>query len=141
MKSPQIKEIDGKSYIFDIIRKKYLLLTPEEKVRQTFINFLIFDKKYSKSLIQTERGLKYHALQKRTDILVFGKNAQPYILVECKAENVPLTHAVLEQASRYNLTVKAPFLCITNGLKTYCFKVDFDKNTTTQISEFPLPQV
>jgi hypothetical protein len=78
----KIKEVDGKSYIFDIIRKKYILLTPEEIVRQNFLDYLIQEKKYSKNLIKLESAIKYNALDKRSDILVYDSDGLPFLLVE-----------------------------------------------------------
>lgn len=136
---PKTKIVNGVVYIYDNIRRKYLVLTPEEKVRQGFIYFLISEMGYSKNHIRTELGLQYHALSKRSDIMVFDKNTQPYMLVECKAESVSINQEVVEQASRYNLTFKAPYLCVTNGKSTFCFYIDFENNTTTQLKSIPLP--
>jgi Type I restriction enzyme R protein N terminus (HSDR_N) len=133
----KIKDIEGKSYIFDIIRKKYILLTPEEIVRQNFLDYLILEKNYTKNLIKLESALKYNTLKKRSDILVYDKLGKPFLLVECKAEIVAISQLTIEQASRYNLQIKAPFVCITNGFKTYCFKIDFDDNSITQLNAIP----
>jgi hypothetical protein len=133
----KIKELDGKAYIFDPIRKKYIQLTPEEIVRQNFLDYLIMEKKYSKNLIKLESAIKYNSLNKRSDILVYDKLGMPYLLVECKATNVAISQSTIEQASRYNLEIKAPFLCVTNGTKTYCFKVDFINNAYAQLSSIP----
>jgi hypothetical protein len=139
--SPKTKVVNDVLYIYDDIRRKYLVLTPEEKVRQAFIHYLISEVGYSKNHIRTEMGLKYHSLSKRSDILVFDKNGQPYMLVECKAESVILNQEVVEQASRYNLVSKAPYLCVTNGKSTFCFHIDFEQNRTAQLKSIPLPQV
>lgn len=141
MKSSGIKTKteSGVTYVYDIIRKKYLVLTPEEKVRQTFLHFLISGLGFSPNLIRTELGTQYHALNKRTDILVFDKTGQPYMLVECKAAGVKISDKVVEQASRYNLTLRAPYLCVTNGRSTYCFRVDFESGVTAQLTSIPSP--
>lgn len=131
------KEMDGKYYIFDPIRKKYLVLTPEEWVRQHFIHLLITHYGYSKSLIRLEGGLNYNRLQKRSDIVVFDQEAKPFLLVECKAPEVKINQAVIEQASRYNLTLRCPFVVVTNGLSTFCFEIDFEKGTFLQIKDLP----
>ena len=133
----KIKDIDGKPYIFDDLRKKFLLLTPEEIVRQNFLDYLIIEKKYSKNLIKLESGLKYNDLNKRTDILVYNRSGNPFLLVECKADSVPISQKTIEQASRYNLAIKAQYLCVTNGQKTYCFSVNFENNQSIQINEIP----
>jgi hypothetical protein len=136
----KIKELDGKSYIFDVLRKKYILLTPEEWVRQNFLDFLINEKEFSKNLIKIESGLKYNALLKRTDIIVYNREGQPLLLIECKAENIKLSKSVLEQASRYNLILKAKYLCITNGKNTFCFEMNFETNSSVQLTTFPNPE-
>ena len=133
----KIKEIDGKAYIFDIIRKKYIYLTPEEIVRQNFLDYLIGEKNYSKNLIKLESAVKYNNLDKRSDILVYDNGGLPFLLVECKNDSVSISQKTIEQASRYNLEIRAPFLCVTNGLKTYCFRVDFEKNTFVQLNSIP----
>lgn len=134
----KFKEIEGKNYIYDRLRKKYLLLTPEEWVRQNFLILLIEEKKYSKNLIKLESGLKYNNLSKRSDILVYDHSGSPFLLVECKAQDVKISKKVLEQVSRYNLIIKAPFICVTNWSKTYCFEIDFESNTSRQLKDLPL---
>lgn len=133
----KIKETDGKTYIFDAIRKKYLVLTPEEWVRQHFINLLLNHYGYSKSLLRLEGGLSYNKLLKRTDIVVFDNEAKPFLLVECKAADVPINRAVIEQASRYNLTMRCPFLVVTNGISTFCFKINFETGKYEQLKDLP----
>ena len=133
----KIKESEGKTWIFDPIRKKYLVLTPEEWVRQHLVNLLIQHLGYPASLIKLEGGLSYEKLDKRSDILVFDRDAKPFLLVECKAPEVPVSKKTVEQASRYNKILKAPYLAVSNGLKTFCFSVDFIKNETVQMTGFP----
>ncbi|AFK04448.1 Restriction endonuclease, type I, EcoRI, R subunit/Type III [Emticicia oligotrophica DSM 17448] len=133
----KIKESEGKTYIYDAIRKKYLVLTPEEWVRQHFINLLLTHYGYSKSLLRLEGGLTYNKLQKRSDIVVFENTGQPYLLVECKAADVPINQAVVAQASRYNLTLRCPYLAVTNGMSTFCFKVDFENGKFEQLKDLP----
>jgi hypothetical protein len=137
----KLKTVGDVTYVFDITRKKYLVLTPEEKVRQTFIHYLLDVLGYSLSLLRTELPTLYHGLAKRTDILVFDQKGQPYMLVECKAADVKISSKVVEQASRYNLSLQAPYLCVTNGSSTFCFHIDFENQKITQIRELPLPQV
>lgn len=133
----KITEIKGKNCIFDVIRKKYLILTPEEWVRQHFIHLLINQFNYPKSLFRIEGGLRYNQLQKRSDILVYNAYGNPYLLVECKAAEVAINQAVIEQATRYNLTIKAQFVVVTNGINTFCFEADWNKNTYRQIQAIP----
>lgn len=141
LKKLRIKEESGVLYVFDPIRRKYVVLTPEEEVRQNFINYLLDFRGYSKNLISVEKGTNYHSLSKRTDIVVFDKNGKPFMLVECKAASVPLNQSVIEQASRYNLSIQAPYLCVTNGVNTFCFQINFEAGTSTQLKSIPLAEV
>lgn len=116
----EIRIIDGKYHIFDGIRKKYLLLTPEEWVRQHIIQYLLDHHNYSKGLISIETGMKYNRLLKRTDVLVHDQQGKPYLLIECKSFDVSLNNKAVEQAAVYNKKIKAPYILITNGLHHYC---------------------
>jgi hypothetical protein len=118
-----IKESAGKTVIFDIIRKKYIVLTPEEWVRQHFINYLIEHLGYSKPLIAVEQGMKYNTLLKRTDIIVFDRSGAPLVLVECKEPAHRLNQKVMEQAMMYNKTIKAPYIIVSNGIDHSCMHV------------------
>ena len=135
------KEIDGKTCIFDVVRRKYIFLTPEEWVRQHFVHLLLSNYNFPRSLVRIESGLNYNKLAKRSDILIYGKDGKPFLLIECKSSQVPVNQAVIEQASRYNQVLKAPFLAITNGLKTFCFEIDFEKNTFLQMKDLPKYEV
>lgn len=114
---------NGKVEIFDEIRKKYLLLTPEEWVRQHFVNYLIDHLQYPKSLIRLEGGLTYNTLSKRSDIVVYDRKGAPFMVVECKSTNIKLSQKVVDQVAIYNTQIAAPYQVITNGLKHYCFKM------------------
>ncbi|PCI98526.1 MAG: restriction endonuclease subunit R [Flavobacteriales bacterium] len=133
----KIKEEKGVNYIFDPIRKKYLVLLPEEWVRQNFIQFLIKDKNYLASLIAIEKGLKLNELQKRADIVIYDKQAQPIVLIECKAPKVKINQEVFEQVARYNMVFKVPYLVVTNGLDHYCAKVNFIENSFEFLVDIP----
>ena len=131
-----IKEENGKQFIYDDIRKKYLSFTPEEWVRQNFIKYLISEKNVPASLIVIEKGLKLNELSKRADVLIY-KNASPILLVECKAPKVKITQDTFDQISRYNLTFKVPYLIVTNGLNHYCCKIDIENNSYVFLEEIP----
>ncbi len=131
-----LKEENGKHFIFDDIRKKYLSLTPEEWVRQNFIKYLISEKNVPASLVVIEKGLKLNELSKRADVLIY-KDSSPIVLIECKAPKVKINQDTFDQISRYNLTFKVPYLIVTNGLNHYCCKVDFEKNNYTFLEEIP----
>ena len=128
---------NGKPSIWDFVRKKWILLTPEEYVRQHFLHFLIQHLNYPASLVSIERGLAVMRLARRTDIVLYDRERNPHILVECKAPQVKLTKETLEQASAYNLTLKAQYLCVTNGLEHAFFKIDFEESSYEQIECLP----
>lgn len=115
-------------YIFDIIRKKYILLTPEEWVRQGWIHYLIQNFNYPKGMMSVETGLKYDRRQKRSDILVYDRNAQPYLLIECKSMEVSLGQDTLEQVSQYNMEIQAKYIMISNGLEFAVFHFHKEQN-------------
>lgn len=117
----RIKEEQGKELIFDEIRKQWVRLTPEEWVRQNFIQYLIQTKNYPSALIGVEKEIKLGELKKRFDILVYNQQHQPWLMIECKAMDVQLTEEVLQQVLRYNISVPVEYLVITNGSYTYCY--------------------
>jgi len=112
----QFQKIAEKLYIYDIIRKKNILLSPEEWVRQQFIRWLIEEYQYPKSLMQVEKGHQYQSRQKRTDLVVYNRLGAPFMLVECKAMSVAISEKTLEQAATYNKTIQAKYITVTNGL-------------------------
>ena len=133
----QLKKQTDKVYIFDIIRKKFVVLTPEEWVRQHTLRYLIEEKKYPQNLIAVEKQLKINQTKRRFDIVVFNKNMQPEILVECKAPNIKITQITFDQANQYNWLLKAPYLFLTNGLKHYICQINFDENNYRFLPELP----
>ncbi|MEN2283172.1 type I restriction enzyme HsdR N-terminal domain-containing protein [Algoriphagus sp. SE2] len=131
--------MDGKLGIFDSLRKKYLILTPEEWVRQHMINLLINHMEYPKGLVALEKGLIYNKLQKRTDLVVWNNEGHPYLLVECKAPGIKLTQKTMEQACLYHQKVKSKYLVISNGMKHLSLEWSEDTNKFLQINSFPDP--
>ena len=115
----RIKKENGKEFIFDALRKKWIMLTPEEWVRQNFVQYLLQEKKYPASLIAMEKEIRLGELKKRFDILVYDNNHQPWMMIECKAATIKLDDAVLQQILRYNITIPVPYIIITNGNLTY----------------------
>jgi len=111
----RIKTENEKKHIFDSFRKKWLLLTPEEWVRQNFAQYLIQVMKYPASLIALEKEIWLGELKKRFDILVYNSNHKPWMIVECKGTDIKLSNETLRQALRYNISVPSEFLVITNG--------------------------
>ncbi len=124
----KVKQVDGKAMIFDIIRKKYVQLTPEEWVRQNFIYYLVNFLDYPKSLIKVESGLKYNRLLKRSDILIFNRDVEPLLLVECKSSELKITQDVIDQAAVYNKSLNARYLLVTNGMQHLCWKISDNGN-------------
>lgn len=133
----KLQKAEGKVWIFDIIRKKFIVLTPEEWVRQHFIHHLITERKYPKSLIRVEGGLNYNQMQKRSDIVVFGRDGKPWMIVECKSPMLALSENTLQQVSAYNASLKASFICVTNGLVHYCVSTDWLTGKTELLKDFP----
>ncbi|HZH37775.1 MAG TPA: type I restriction enzyme HsdR N-terminal domain-containing protein [Flavisolibacter sp.] len=132
----RLKRVGEKQLIFDAIRKKWLSLTGEEWVRQNFIAYLTSIRQYPLSYITVEKELTVNEMKKRFDILVYNKSHQPWLLVECKAQQVSLGENVLQQALRYHLTIPVDFIVITNGSHTLAWKKEGGR--LRQIEEIPL---
>ena len=132
----RLKNRDNKSYIFDIIRKKYILLTPEEWVRQHVVSYLI-NHGVSKNHIGVEKKIIINKLTKRFDVVVFSRDGSVKLLVECKAPNIKISQKVFDQISIYNKNLNSEFIMITNGLVHYFFKIDNSTKTYNFIKEFP----
>jgi hypothetical protein len=133
----KIKEENNKPYIFDRVRKKYIVLTPEEWVRQNFVEFLVNEKKYPLSLIAIEKKLDFGYKFFRWDIVVFDKYAKPYMLVECKAPDINISQNSYDQAIIYNSRLKVKFIVISNGLKHFCYNIDYLNKRFEELKEIP----
>lgn len=133
----KLKKENNKAFIFDDLRKKYLVLTPEEWVRQHLVNFLITHKNFPKSLIVIEKGLVFNEMQKRADVLIYNKNLSPLLMVECKAPQVKISQKVFEQITAYNLVFKVPYLLVSNGMNHYCCQIDFEQQKFTFLEDIP----
>ena len=131
----RIRQEEGRPYLFDEIRKIWLLLTEEEWVRQNFVQYLTRELHYPSALIALEKELTLHGLKKRFDILVYDQNHNPWMLVECKAPNIILDDAVLQQILRYNMSIPVTYLVITNGSGTCGWKKT--GNGVEQLQELP----
>ena len=132
---PKIKKENDKEFIFDEVRKRWVILTPEEWVRQNFLQYLIQVKEYPASLIAVEKEIKLGELKKRFDIVVYDKLSQPWMIIECKEMNVDLSKNVLDQVLRYNITMQVPYLVITNG--SYCMAFQCINNNLKELGEMP----
>jgi hypothetical protein len=135
--SLQIKTQDQKRYIFDPIRKKWLVLQPEEFVRQLMVQYLLQEKGYNRNRIAIERGIKVNGLAKRCDILVFDQDLQPLILIECKAPEIPLSADVFHQMAVYNMQLHVPYLMMSNGTSSYIGKIDVENQQYTLLEDLP----
>ena len=133
----RIRNKREKQEIFDSVRKKFVALTPEEWVRQHFIHYLTDHRNVPHSLIAVETSLHYHRLKKRSDIVVYGKNGAPCLIVECKAPEVTVTQAVFDQVAMYNMALKVPYLAVTNGMVHFACHIDHDKGKIVFLKEIP----
>mgnify|MGYP005994381725 CR=1 FL=1 len=133
----KLKSNENKTLIFDNLRKKHVVLTPEEWVRQHFVQFLIEEKNYPVSLIAIEKQLTINNLKKRTDIVVFSSDGTPNIIVECKAPKIKITQATFDQIARYNLKLNAKYLIVTNGLQHFFCMLDKEKETYVFLQDIP----
>ncbi|MFI5453716.1 type I restriction enzyme HsdR N-terminal domain-containing protein [Pedobacter sp. UC225_61] len=133
----KITQRDDVYFIFDEIRKKHLVLTPEEWVRQHFIHYLIKEKNFPAALLQIEGGLSLNQTRKRSDILVYDNLGEKIMVIECKAPSVAITQATFDQAARYNSVYKARWLVVTNGLQHYYAQIDHTKGKFLFVEELP----
>lgn len=131
----RFKNSENKHSIFDEIRKKFIVLTPEEWVRQHCVKFLIFEKGYPKSLINVEKELVLNGRKKRYDIVVYKPNGSIKVLIECKAPKIKITQKTFDQIAQYNLLLDADILMVTNGLNHYYCKMDYEKKCYNFLKE------
>ncbi len=128
---------DNKKWIYDWFRKKDILLTPEEWVRQNILFFLVNEKMFPAALISIESGIKVNRMARRYDALVYNRQGNPLLLLECKAPDVKINQDTFDQISAYNLTVLAKYLLITNGKSHYCCKFNEQKNSFDFLEGIP----
>lgn len=133
----KICERDGKLQIFDPLRKCHVALTPEEWVRQHFVNFLIESRGFPATLMANEVAITVNGMKRRCDTVVYDKQLQPRVIVEYKAPTVKITKEVFAQISRYNLTLKVDYLIVSNGLQHYCCRMDYPNNSYSFLQEIP----
>jgi hypothetical protein len=128
---------EQKKYIFDSIRKKFVLLTPEEWVRQNFLQYLISEKHYSPNLMRVEMHFKLEKTDYRADIVAFNRSSKPVLIVECKAPEVKINQKQFDQIARYNFQFRVSYLIVTNGLQHYCCYIDFGKGSYSFLKDIP----
>ncbi|MFJ1389818.1 type I restriction enzyme HsdR N-terminal domain-containing protein [Capnocytophaga canimorsus] len=133
----RFKNSENKTLIFDEIRKKFVVLQPEEWVRQHVVQFLIQEKGFPKSLINVEKELMINGLKKRYDIVVYKNTGEILLVVECKAPDILINQKVFDQVFRYNLSLQASVLMVTNGLQHYYAMIDYNSNKLLFMESLP----
>ena len=133
----RLQQEADKTTIFDTIRKKFVVLTPEEWVRQHFVHYLTEHLRYPRTLIGVEVGLRYNRMLRRSDIVVYGRDGAPFMVIECKAATVALSPAVFEQVTVYNQPLRAEYITVTNGLEHYCCRMDYTVSSYAFLKELP----
>ncbi len=123
--------------IFDAIRKKFVVLTPEEWVRQNFLQFLVVEKKYPATLLLIEKTLQVNKMKKRCDTVVYNNHGEPLMILEFKKPDVPINQKVFDQIARYNIPLKVKYLTVSNGLSHYCCTIDFKNNSYKFLDGIP----
>ena len=133
----RLKNSENKPYIFDVIRKKFVRLTPEEWVRQHTLHFLVETHGYPSSLINVEKEIVVGDTKKRYDIVIFNRDGSIFLIVECKSYTVPITQRTFDQVARYNLKLKANYLMVTNGLQHYYCTMDYEEERYQFLKSIP----
>ena len=133
----RIREQNNRQEIFDPVRKIFVALTPEEWVRQNFVQFLVQEKNIPQSMIGIEKEHTLYKMKRRSDILIFGNQGLPAMVVECKAPTIKISQKSFDQVARYNMILKVKYLVVTNGLQHFCCLIDFGKATYSFLEEIP----
>ena len=134
---PKLKKIKGDIFIFDLIRKKYLLLSPEEWVRQNFLNYLIHHKGYPYSIMENEAIIQLNNMTRRCDTVVYNNLLEPLVIIEYKRPDVKIDQKVFDQIVRYNIVLRVKFLIVSNGLSHYCCKINYETQTYDFLESIP----
>lgn len=132
-----VKKKGERLTVFDPLRRRYVALTPEEWVRQHFINYLITEKGYPKNLIANETEINLNSLKRRCDSVVHNKELSPIVIIEYKAPEVKITQAVFDQIARYNIVLRVKYLIVSNGIQHFCCKIDYDNQSFQYLPEIP----
>jgi len=133
----RIKQENEKQLIFDSIRRKFVVLTPEEWVRQNFIEYLKIEKKYPAALMAVEKQVIVNGKQRRFDLLIYSRNGVPYVIVEFKSPDVKITQEAFDQAVRYNMVLRVEKIIVSNGLQHFACEIDYENNTYNYLKEIP----
>lgn len=135
------KEEQGIKLLWAIIRKRWLIITPEEMIRQCVLHFLIIDRGYSSSLISVEKTITFYQLKKRYDIVVYNKKVEPLILIECKSSDTPLNQSAQEQIAIYDQIINGQLIWLTNGHSNIVLKKDADLQLYRRTTDIPLSEL
>ena len=133
----KIRKNGSSMEIYDSLRRKYVALTPEEWVRQHFVNWLISDKEYPTSLMANEAGIKLNSLTRRCDTVVYDQHLDPLMIIEYKESNISITQDVFDQVVRYNTVLKVPYIVVSNGVNHYCCKMNYEKQSYDFLTDIP----
>lgn len=133
----KISNKEGKKYIFDVLRKKYVALTPEEWVRQHFVHFLLVHKGYPQALMANEVQVQLNGTKKRCDTVLYRRDFTARMIVEYKAPEVEITQKVFDQITRYNMVLKVDYLIVSNGIRHYCCRMDYENNSYIFLQDIP----
>lgn len=128
---------DTRLYVFDVLRKRYLTLTPEEWVRQHFVNYLVTEKQYPQNLIVNEMEIELNSQKKRCDSVVYNREGSPLVIVEYKAPEINITQKVFDQIARYNIVLRVKYLIVSNGFDHFCCKVNYDEQKIEYLESIP----
>ena len=131
------KIVDGTTKVFDLVRKKYLVLTKEELVRQQFIKYIHLYKGYPLGLMAVEKVINYNGRKIRSDIIIYNNKGNPTMIVECKAPEVKIVQKTFDQIARYNYNLKVPFLVVTNGVRHFCCSVNYKSDEIFFLDQMP----
>ena len=134
----KLKKDKGTVYIWDRLRRKYIVVTPEEWVRQHFVNYLIIDRGFPAALMGNERQVILNNQRKRCDTVIYNNTLQPVMIVEYKSPEVKITQDVFDQIARYNIVLKVAYLVVSNGLQHYCCKMDYETQSYKYLPEIPV---
>lgn len=135
--SISIREEEGRREVLDIVRNRWVALTPEEWVRQQVVQRLHYTLGYPLELMQVEGAITLNGMTRRCDIVVYDREVRPWMIVECKKESVALTQKVIDQACRYNLVLQVPYLLLTNGRQELCCRVDLEEKRLIPLEKVP----
>lgn len=129
---------DGRAVVFDVIRRRYVALTPEEWVRQHFVHFLLEHKGYPQALLANEVQVQLNGTKKRCDTVLYRRDLTARMIIEYKAPEIVITQKVFDQITRYNMVLKVDYLIVSNGLQHYCCRIDYEQNSYTFLEDIPM---